>query len=133
MKVYIKTNNLYNGSNVNKKYMRGDLMQQLQVNLSIPVPEGYVLVTKVKLEELHQEKLSGVYWTMKDLEDRINKKHEWIKDNVLYPSKFRKILDVKKGGFVYYPEVIGEKWSFLASKMAKFLDDNFHLIHGGKN
>lgn len=105
-------------------------MQQLQVNLTIPVPEGYVLVTKVKLEELQQEKLSGVYWSMKDLEQRINKKHEWIKDKILYPSKFRKVLDVKKGGFVYYPEVTGEKWTFHAMEMAKFLDNNFRSIFG---
>lgn len=103
-------------------------MQQLRVNLSIPIPEGYVLVTKVELEELQGEKLSGVYWSMKDLEQRVGKKHEWIKENILYPSKFREKLDVKNGGFVYYPEVVGEKWTFQASKMAKFLDENFDLI-----
>ncbi|WP_225986212.1 DUF771 domain-containing protein [Psychrobacillus glaciei] len=36
-----------------------------------------------------------MYWT----------KHEWIKGNILYPSKFKKILDVHNGGFVYYPQV----------------------------
>lgn len=105
-------------------------MQQLQVNLTVPVPENYVLISKVEFEELQQERLSGIYWSMKDLENRINKKHEWIKANILYPSKFREVLDVKNGGFVYYPEVTGEKWSFQASKMAKFLDDNFHSIFG---
>ncbi len=107
-------------------------MQQLQVNLTVPVPEDYVLITKVELEELKQERLSGIYWTMKDIEQRINKKHEWIKEKILYPSKFRESLDVKKGGFVYYPEVTGEKWSFHAVQMAKFLDDNFNLIFGSK-
>jgi len=105
-------------------------MQHIQVNLTVQVPENYVLINKVEFEELQQEKLSGIYWTMKDLEQRINKKHEWIKANILYPSKFRKILDVKKGGFVYYPEVTGEKWTFHAVKMAKFLDDNFYSIFG---
>ncbi len=105
-------------------------MQQLQVNLTVQIPENYVLVSKVEYEELQYEKLSGIYWTMKDIELRINKKHEWIKANILYPAKFRKIIDVKKGGFVYYPEVTGEKWSFHAVKMAKFLDDNFHSIFG---
>ncbi|WP_421663588.1 DUF771 domain-containing protein [Lysinibacillus telephonicus] len=105
-------------------------MQQLQVNLTVPVPENYVLISKVEFEELQQERLSGIYWSMKDLENRINKKHEWIKSNILYPTKFREVLDVKNGGFVYYPEVTGEKWSFHASKMAKFLDDNFHSIFG---
>lgn len=104
------------------------MQQQLKVNLSIPVPEQYVLISKVELEELKQESLMGMYWTMKDLEQRINKKHEWIKENILYPSKFKQTLDVKNGGFVYYPEVQGEKWSFLATKMAEFLEENFQVI-----
>ncbi|MEA0555602.1 DUF771 domain-containing protein [Lysinibacillus irui] len=107
-------------------------MQQLQVNLTVQVPDDYVLVNKIEFEQLQMEKLSGTYWTMKDLEIRTNKKHEWIKTNILYPSKFRKVLDVKKGGFVYYPEVTGEKWSFHAIKMAQFLDDNFYSIFGGR-
>lgn len=105
-------------------------MQQLQVNLTIPIPEGYILITKVEFEELQQEKLSGIYWTMNDLEKRVNKKRDWIKENILYPSQFRITLDVKQGGFVYYPETIGEKWTFHAVKMVKFLDDNFHRIFG---
>jgi len=35
--------------------------QSLSVNLSIPIPEDSVLITKVELKELEQEKLSGVY------------------------------------------------------------------------
>lgn len=105
-------------------------MQQLQVNLTIPVPEGYVMVKKVELEELKQESLSGICWTMQDLESRIKKKRDWIKDNVLFPSKFRKILDTENGGFVYYPKGIGEKWSFHAMKMANFIDENYSSIFG---
>lgn len=105
-------------------------MQQLQVNMTIPIPEEYVLITKVEFEQLQQEKLSGQYWTMKDLEKRVGKEWRWIKDNILYPSRFKNILDVNNGGFVYYPEGRGKNWSFHASKMAQFLDDNFHLIFG---
>lgn len=104
------------------------LTQQIKAEVIINIPSDYVLIKKSELEVLEQERLSGVYWTMEDLEKRINKKHEWIKENILYPSKFRKILDVENGGFVYYPKFRGEKWSFHATKMAKFLDDNFHSI-----
>ncbi|WP_425269304.1 DUF771 domain-containing protein [Lysinibacillus capsici] len=31
---------------------------------------------------------------------------------------------------MFYPKVTGEKWSFHAVQMAKFLDDNFHSIFG---
>lgn len=102
--------------------------QYLNVTLSIPIPEDMVLIKKVELEELQQNRMIGIYWTMSDLEKRIGKKQVWIKENILYPQKFKKQLDVLQGGFVYYPKTKGEKWSFLASKMSQFLEDNFHLI-----
>jgi len=105
-------------------------LQQLNVNLTIPIPEGQVLIKKVELEQLRQSKLSGVYWGMKDIENHTGKKHEWIKENILYPTKFRKKLDVKNGGFVYYPEKSGQTWSFQANKMSRFLDENFQTIFG---
>ncbi len=107
-------------------------MQQLEVNLTIPIPEDQVLISKVELCDLRNQSLTGVYWTMKDLESRTGKKHEWIKENILYPTKFVKVLDVKNGGCVYYPEKNGEKWTFLASKMTKFLEENFQTIFGIK-
>ncbi|PAD23512.1 hypothetical protein CHH62_21810 [Niallia circulans] len=102
--------------------------QQLSVNLTIPIPSDSVLISKIELEELQNSQLQGVYWSMKDLEKRINRKHEWIKDNILYPPKFRKILDVNNGGFVFYPKSKGQTWSFQATKMARFLDENFNII-----
>ena len=107
-------------------------MQHLNVTLSIPVPADHVLISKVELEVLRKQELTGTYWTMKDLENRTNKKQEWLKENILYVPTVKKKLDVETGGFVYYPKRSGEKWSFLASEMAKFLDDNFYLIFGGR-
>lgn len=102
--------------------------QHLSVNLTIPIPSDSVIISKIELQELKQQQLKGVYWTMKDLEMRINRKHEWIKENILYPSKFRKVLDVDQGGFVFYPKSKGQTWSFHALKMAEFLDNNFQQI-----
>lgn len=107
-------------------------MQQLSVSLKIPIPADQVLISKIELEELQQEKLSGVYWTMKDLEKRINKKQAWIKENILYKPRFKEKLDIKNGGFVFYPEAQGQTWSFQANKMAQFLDENFNRIFGGE-
>lgn len=103
-------------------------MQQLNVNLSIPIPPDKVLISKVELEELKEQSLTGVYWNMKDLEKRVNKRQEWIKENILYKPRFREVLDSENGGFVYYPKSQGQTWSFNAKRMAKFLDENFHLI-----
>ncbi|MFT4415291.1 DUF771 domain-containing protein [Fredinandcohnia humi] len=103
-------------------------MQQLEVSLTIPIPSDKVLVSKVELERLKQAELNGVYWNMKDLEQRTGKKSEWIKERILFPSKFRRILDVDLGGFVYYPKSKGQTWTFQASKMSDFLDKYFIQI-----
>lgn len=110
-----------------------NMEQQLSVNLTIPIPEGSILITKVELEEMKVKSLTGKYWTMHDVEETTGKKHAWIKENILYPSKFRKILDVENGGFVFYPEVRGQIWSFQAVKMAEFLDEYFNQIFKGVN
>ncbi|MED1601206.1 DUF771 domain-containing protein [Alkalihalophilus marmarensis] len=104
-------------------------MQSLSIDLSIPIPSDLIVIQKVKLEHLKKQELSGTYWSMQQLEKRINRKNEWIKENILYRQKFRSILDVKHGGFVYYPERRGQSWSFQAKKMAEFLDNNFTEIH----
>lgn len=104
-------------------------MQKLDIDLSIPIPKDKVLISKVELNDLREESLIGTFWSMKDLEKRTGKKHEWIKENILYPSHFRKELDVNNGGFVYYPEKSGQSWSFHARKMAIFLENNFSKIY----
>lgn len=105
-------------------------MQHLNVQLSIPVPADAVLISRVEWEELKRNELTGVYWAMKDLEKRINKKSEWIKENILYPSRFRKELDIEHGGFVFYPKIQGQNWSFQATRMAEFLEKRFNTIFG---
>lgn len=50
--------------------------QNLKVNLTIPIPEEYVIISKVELQELKDESLAGAYWGMKDLEERTNKENE---------------------------------------------------------
>ena len=104
------------------------VLQQLEVNLSIQIPEHLVLVEKTRLKELEEQAKKGVYWNMQDLMKYVNKREVWIKENILYPQKFKKIIDVESGGFVYYPKRKGEHWSFHAGKMSEFLDRNFHKI-----
>ncbi|RYL97466.1 DUF771 domain-containing protein [Sporolactobacillus sp. THM7-7] len=106
--------------------------QQLSVHLIIPIPSDSVVISRTELQALKKQQLKGVYWSMKDLEKHVNRKSEWIKANILYPSEFRSVLDVENGGFVFYPCVKGQTWSFQASKMAEFLDENFHRIFSSK-
>ena len=105
---------------------------QLKTEITINLPEHLVLIEKVEYEKLQQDKLMGRYWTMAELEERIGKKQVWIKENILYPQRFKQQLDVMQGGFVYYPQAKGEKWSFQATKMSQFLEDNFYQIFKGR-
>ena len=82
----------------------------------------------MEYEELKRNELQGTYWNMKDLEQRTSKKQVWLKENVLYPENFREMLDVENGGYVFYPQTTGQHWSFQATRMAEFLDANFHRI-----
>lgn len=107
--------------------------QKLKVQISIPIPENQILIDKVELERLKASELIGIYWTMSDLEERVGRKKDWIKEHILYNPKFKSILDVNLGGFVYYPEKKGQTWSFHASKMASFLDSNFVHIYSNNN
>lgn len=102
------------------------MTQQLNVELSIPIPNDKVLISKVEFEELRNESLSGKFWNMKDLSERINKSDRWIKDNLLYNPRFKPTLEQ----FVYYPTQ-GQSWSFQAKEMAEFLDNNFKKIFEG--
>ncbi|MGN8233104.1 DUF771 domain-containing protein [Priestia flexa] len=103
-------------------------IQHLEVSLTIPIPNDSVLIKKVELDQLKANELQGVYWNMKDLEERTKRKSEWIKENILFPSRFRKVLDAQHGGFVYYPQSKGQTWVFQASKMSDFLERNFQKI-----
>lgn len=102
--------------------------QKLNIDIEVQIPSDSILIKKIELQQLEGEALTGVYWNMKDLENRINKKQFWIKDNILYRPKFKEVLDSKNGGFVYYPDSKGQPWSFQAIKMAEFLDKNFKEI-----
>ncbi|PPA70182.1 DUF771 domain-containing protein [Jeotgalibacillus proteolyticus] len=102
-------------------------MQQLSVNLIIPIPEDSVIISRVEWDRLKENELSGVYWTMALLEQRTGKKRQWLQEHILYQPKFKKTLSK----FVYYPTSKGDKWSFNAKEMASFLDRHFTEIYNG--
>jgi phage pi2 protein 07 len=75
--------------------------------------------------QIDQQEIEKVWWNMKDLEEKTGYSDDWLKENILFQPRFKKLLDINEGGFVYYPERRGEKWVFIASKMKKFLEDYF--------
>ncbi|MDN4607179.1 DUF771 domain-containing protein [Sporosarcina highlanderae] len=102
--------------------------QKLNVELIITIPESQVIIEKLEFEALKKADLLGVYWSMVDLEKRIGRKKDWIKQNILYNPRFKSKLDCSTGGFVFYPKKKGEPWSMHALLMANFLDENFNDI-----
>ncbi|RHW31522.1 DUF771 domain-containing protein [Neobacillus notoginsengisoli] len=72
--------------------------------------------------------MKKVWWEMRDLEQATGYSDDWLKENILLQPRYKKILDLENGGFVYYPEKRGEKWLFIASKMEEFLETYFSEI-----
>lgn len=94
--------------------------QLLDVSLSIPIPADKILISKVELQELREQSLSGVYWNMKDLEKKTARKSEWIKENILYPSRFRKFLDSANGVLYFIRKLKGKTGAFKLLKWLPF-------------
>ncbi|WP_409276392.1 DUF771 domain-containing protein (plasmid) [Neobacillus sp. SCS-31] len=69
--------------------------------------------------------MKKIWWTMKDLEEATGYSDDWLKENILLKPRYKKLLDLEHGGFVYYPAKRGEKWLFIASKMQLFLEQHF--------
>ncbi|WP_088815673.1 MULTISPECIES: DUF771 domain-containing protein [Listeria] len=100
--------------------------QSLEV--SIQIPETYVLIKKDEYIELKESLLFGSWWDMKELSNRTKLSKDWLIENILYQPRFKKVLDVEEGGFVKYPCGKGSKWLFQASKMSEFLEEYFPEI-----
>lgn len=104
-------------------------MQQF-LEAKIPVPEDYVIISKVEYEELLQSDSLGRWMTLKEVLDRINRKYDWFSQKVLKNPRYRNRIDISKSskGFVYYPGEGNDKYLFLKSKTLEFLEENFGEI-----
>lgn len=109
-------------------------MQQLKIQANILIPEEYCIIKKCELELLKAKTEEKTIWNMHDLEKRLSKRNEWIKEKLLYNPLFKNQLDSFNGGPVFYPTSRGESWAFLALEMQQFIETHFHTIftNGGK-
>lgn len=96
----------------------------------IPIPDDYVIITKVEYEELKKSKDVGDTMTLDEVANRLNRSKKWVVDEVLKNPKYRKYLDNKLGGFVHYEQGGGDKYIFLKSRTLEFLENNFADILG---
>lgn len=72
--------------------------------------------------------MNKVWWSMQDLKERTGYSEDWLKENILLHPRYKTMLDIENGGFVYYPEKKGERWCFIASRMEEFLEKHFRDI-----
>lgn len=94
-------------------------MQNLQ--LTIQIPEEYVLITKVEYEGLLDNVLLGKFITMHDLVVHTGKSKPWLHENLLnHPKRMKEIAP-----FTYFPKSRGDKWAFKAKDMYEYLDQEF--------
>ena len=106
-------------------------MQQLQAVVTIPIPDGMVLVEKTYLKQTEAAADSGRYWSMKQLQEYTSKSYSWLTDNILEVPKYKRIMDIMvnpTNGFVSYPYGGKSGYSFKAGPMKEFLDLHFSEI-----
>ena len=96
-----------------------------KINVEITIPENLVLISKIEYEQLQNDSDIGRWWTLQDVLDRTNRSRDWLKNNILFHPRYKKIIDVKNGGFVKFPNGGRDTYLFLPSKTKEFLEDNF--------
>ncbi|BAE05106.1 MULTISPECIES: DUF771 domain-containing protein [Staphylococcus] len=98
------------------------------LNVTVPIPDTHVLVSKDEYEELINYSLDPV-WDLKELKKKLKMSaDDTIKDRLLTHPKFEKLL--KKQGIVHYPDENLNRWRINARKMNKFIDEHFEEIYG---
>ncbi|OZT77148.1 DUF771 domain-containing protein [Salinicoccus roseus] len=94
-------------------------MQKLTA--TIPIPENYVMITKVEYEELQKNTLLGKYLTLQGLVELTGKSKPWLDEKLL--SHPRRMKDIES--FTHFPQSRGDKWAFKEKEMRDYLDKNF--------
>lgn len=98
------------------------------LNVTVPIPDTHVLVSKDEYDELLSYSLDPV-WDLKELKKKLKMSaDDTIKERLLTHPKFEKLL--KKQGIVHYPDESLNRWRINARKMNKFIDEHFEEIYG---
>lgn len=102
------------------------MAQKLQ--LTVEIPDEYVLITKVEYEELQKLATKGNSWeSLAWFKQETGIKHpDTLKTMILYPYR----SELEK--FVKYPEKKGSPWKFHKGATLDWLENNFERIARGK-
>jgi len=102
------------------------MAQKLQ--LTVEIPDEYVLITKVEYEELQKLAAKGNSWeSLAWFKQETGIKHpDTLKTMILYP--YREELE----RFVRYPSGKGEPWKFHKNLTMQWIENNFDKVVGRK-
>ncbi|MCE2377680.1 DUF771 domain-containing protein [Staphylococcus haemolyticus] len=96
------------------------------LNVTVPIPDTHVLVSKDEYNELLSYSLDPV-WDMNDLKKKLKMSSDrTVKERLLERHKFMK--ELKEKGIVHYPNEDFNRWRFNARKMNAFIDEHFEAI-----
>ena len=97
------------------------MAQVIEFKASVPVPDGYVLIEEVRLQELEElaeeGQIKGIDW----LAEQTPYKRTTLKSKLLIP--FKDELIAAKAAV--YPKACGQKWMFHKRNMLRWLEENF--------
>lgn len=98
------------------------MIQELKTKITIQIPDEYVLIEKLELEELKQksepEWVAGLEW----LKNQTGMGADTLKEKVLYPHEQELIK------FVDYPKEGQRLWRFNTYEMKRWLRNNFERV-----
>ncbi|EGE53065.1 DUF771 domain-containing protein [Streptococcus parauberis] len=104
-------------------------MQQV-FNVSVPIPDDVVVISKEEYLELLSDNEQGKWWGIEDVTKLLDiSKTKLINDILLNPD-LKSEIDVAKNskGFVVYPKNKGCPYKFLATRTRKYFEENFTTI-----
>ncbi len=104
-------------------------MQQV-FNVSVPIPDDVVVISKEEYLELLSENEQGKWWDIENLQDLLGVGRSKLINDILFNPDIKKDVDlsINPNGFIVYPSGRGRPYRILATKARKYFEENFASI-----
>lgn len=104
-------------------------MQQV-FNVSVPVPDDIVVISKEEYLDLISDTEQGKWWEIDDLMNLLGIGRTRLINHILLNPEYRSDIDValNPDGFVVYPKGKGGRYKILATRARKYFEENFAKI-----
>ncbi|WP_161980098.1 DUF771 domain-containing protein [Streptococcus sp. S784/96/1] len=101
-------------------------MQQT-FNITVPVPENLVVISKEEYLSLVNQREEGQWWDIDDVIDLLRIGRSKLINDILLNPRYKAEFDIEQNasGFVAYPKGKGSPYRFLASRTRKYFENHF--------